>query len=48
MGSIPPEHIRGHTPTSTAIYEAREIIARSGADWERFRIAFGALLGQTL
>lgn len=44
MGSISSERIRRHTPTSTAVYEAREIMERAGPDWERFWLALGALL----
>jgi hypothetical protein len=37
MGNISSGQIKGHTPTSTAIFEAREIIGRAGPDWDRFK-----------
>lgn len=45
MGSIPVEAIKAHTPSSTEIYEAREIMGRGGSDWERFRVSLTTVLG---
>jgi hypothetical protein len=48
MQGVNRQRIREETPSSTEVFEASEVIAQAGPDWDTFRQQLGALIGESL
>jgi len=48
MGAVSRTMIHSETPSTTMLFEARDVLGQSGPEWERFQEHLGQLLGVTL
>lgn len=48
MAGVNPQQIRNETPSSTAIFEAADVISQTGPDWDAFRQMISRLIDPPL
>ncbi|HXT36623.1 MAG TPA: XcyI family restriction endonuclease, partial [Chloroflexota bacterium] len=47
LGNVPRAALQDETPSTTRIFDANQVMTRSGQDWRAFRDNLGTLLGVT-